>query len=382
MSSRVWTCTREPVFDALSLPLHPCVIFLIAFAALSFRAHQRYAIDELASSLWRALLKTALALCGFFWFWACLIRFAFQMDPALVLNAVPYVWSVAGWTVLWRVRRRWQLSSAAERQRRPPGFMAVRWVIPCFVALLLARPWVPNTNLLLSFPYKLFEWPLAWSTNFIASDECLASRVTEYGYGWLYGIAHIIGEPAYNELKFRGKAAVPGISAALYDSLDLEAISPGFYARRYTGFYSEDAVTDYEYRARDGISFLLTQVGKYGGPQPVLHAWKTRGPAPELRGEADHVLTCIRIGRQSLIDKATGPGCALPGEFCENDKCYKIFGEHCTLGSECYSNTCEGHTCCQPLGEACNGSECCTGAACSAGRCATRGTSSPASSGQ
>jgi hypothetical protein len=235
MSGRVWTCTRDPVFDALSLPLHPCVILLIAFAALSFRAHQRYAVDELASLLWRALLKTALALCGFFLFWACLIRFAFQMDPALILNAVPYVWSVAGWVVFWLVRRRWQLSGAAEPQRRHPGFMV----------------------------------------------------------------------------------------------------------------------------------------------QPVLHAWKTRGPAPELQGEADHVLTCIRIGRQSLIDKATGPGCALPGEFCENGKCYKIFGEHCTLGSECYSNTCEDHSCCQPLGQACNGSECCPGAACSAGRCATRGTSSP-----
>ena len=84
-------------------------------------------------------------------------------------------------------------------------------------------------------------------------------------YGSLTGIANVIGQPAYRELKFRGKAAVPGMSAALYDSLDLEALSPGFYARHYTGFYEKSAVTDYVYRARYGISFLLTQVGKYGG---------------------------------------------------------------------------------------------------------------------
>jgi hypothetical protein len=158
--------------------------------------------------------------------------------------------------------------------------MAVRWVIPCIVALLLARPWVSNTNQLLSFPYKLFEWPLAWSTNFIASDECLASRVIEYR--WLNGISKIIGEPALNELAFRGKAALPGMSATLYDSLDLEALSPGFYARRYTGYYEKSAVSDYSDRARYGVSVLLAQGGKYGGPQPVLRAWKTRAPAPEL----------------------------------------------------------------------------------------------------
>jgi hypothetical protein len=144
MNARVWVCTRDPVFGALSLPLHPYVILLVIFAALTFRAHGRYAADELASQLWRALLKTTIGLCGFFLFWTCLVRFAFQMGPALVLNAVPYVWSVAGWLTAWLVWRRWR-SGAVEPRRRSPGFMGVRWLRRSTIASIW-MPFRPGTT--------------------------------------------------------------------------------------------------------------------------------------------------------------------------------------------------------------------------------------------
>jgi len=364
MFGGVWTCARDPIFDVLSLPLHPCVIALIIFGAVFFRGRGDAELDSVLTRLWILLSKTWLALCGFFFFCACLVRLAFQIDPSLVLNAVRYVWAAAGWLVFYLIWRAWSRGKIAVRARAPIPY--VHWSIPVFVVLVLARPWVSSTDLVLSLPYKMVEWPLAFVTNLFASDECLADRVIKYSGE--RGLSEFVGGPAYLELMWRGKAAVPGIVKELYCSLDLDALSPGFVERN-TGEYDPEVARDYVRRASSGVEFLLEQVGKYGGADPVLEVWSQRAPTAHLQKVATSALTCIRLGRQSLIGKG-GANCALPGEYCEAGRCYKIFGEMCSRADECYSRTCENSVCCRGVGGPCSGTECCRGSECRAGTCA------------
>jgi hypothetical protein len=381
MNARIWVCTRDPVFDLLGLPLHPCVLLLLLYAAMHFEAKAQYDKADWARAMLRTSVRVIFGLTVVFTFAACLVRFAFQTDPSLVLNAVPYVWSLAGCLVVWFVWQRWRRGGYAPKQRDPRAVRG-RGLVLCAAVLLAIRPWVSNSNIFLSAPYKIGEWLIALPTTFIASDECLASRVTEYDM--VHGVSTMIGHPARAELDWRGKSAVRGVSATLYDSLDLDAIRPDYYHRHYSVFSDRESVNTVQDRASYGLGYLLKEVGRFGGAQPVLHAWKTRAPDEDLRNQAAWVLTCIRMGRQALIDRASGPGCAMPGEVCEHDKCYKIFGELCNSGAECLSDTCEGSTCCQPLGQSCNGTECCGTAICLKGQCATaesdQQTSPPAAS--
>ncbi|MET0793258.1 MAG: hypothetical protein ABW061_17185 [Polyangiaceae bacterium] len=95
MSDRVWVCTREPLLDVLSTPLHPCLILMVLFAALTFGAWRRERWREMAHDLWRYLLIAALLIIALFCFVALLTRFAFGADPSPLLRWVPVARALA-----------------------------------------------------------------------------------------------------------------------------------------------------------------------------------------------------------------------------------------------------------------------------------------------
>ena len=77
MGDRVWVCAREPLFELLSAPLHPCVILMVIFSGLTFGAWRRERWRRVAYDLWRYLLFVALLVGAFFLLVALLTRFAF-----------------------------------------------------------------------------------------------------------------------------------------------------------------------------------------------------------------------------------------------------------------------------------------------------------------
>jgi hypothetical protein len=77
MTVGIWVCTRDPAVEILALPLHPCVILLALFAALTFEARGRHREQLLARALWRGLLATAILLDAFFFGASLLVRFLF-----------------------------------------------------------------------------------------------------------------------------------------------------------------------------------------------------------------------------------------------------------------------------------------------------------------
>ncbi|MET0793257.1 MAG: hypothetical protein ABW061_17180 [Polyangiaceae bacterium] len=239
----------------------------------------------------------------------------------------------------------------------------MRWAVLGLVLVLAARPWIPSSLFLLSWPYDLAGAAVDFPTVFIASDECLAARLTHLG------VSSFVGEPAQDELEHRGAAAVPGMARVLSQQLDRDALRPGFFNRHQSEFKAEATVYSVYQRAQSGASFLITQIAKYGGAQPVLETWAEQAPTPGLRAKAAMALECVQLKRQSMLNVYSA-SCAAPGEVCTAGRCSKIFGESCHGGIECFSNTCAAGRCCQPLGEACTGTECCGLGSCTAGRCA------------
>jgi len=203
----------------------------------------------------------------------------------------------------------------------------------------------------------------------VASDECLAARVLEYKV-MSSGLSSYVGQPARHELEFRGVAAVPGMARFLSQQLELDALRPGFSARHQSELYGTDTIYAISNRADYGVRFLIAQIAKHGGADPVLRTWAERGPSPGLRAKATMALECVKRNRQSLLN-ASRVSCAAPGEvWCTAGRCPMGLGEKCNADSECFSDACQTGHCCQPLGEACTaGTQCCAPGVCMQGQC-------------
>ena len=160
------------------------------FVALSLDAKGRYREGHWARQLWRALLATEVVLCACFALAAGIVRYAFDANPTAILNAVPYVWSVAGWLVAWFI---WHHRERIQ-PRRNPGSGTGRWLVLCAAIALAVRPWIPDSNIVFAAPYEIVEWFIDSSTNGIASNECLAARITEYDMN--SGVFSGVGGPA------------------------------------------------------------------------------------------------------------------------------------------------------------------------------------------
>jgi len=367
MGDRVWLCTREPLFELLSAPLHPCVILMVIFSGLTFGAWRRERWRRVAYDLWRYLLFVALLVGAFFLLVALLTRFAFGADPSAILRWVPAARAVAAALagfLVWRDRH-----TTPDLLPAPRWWFRLRWAVLSLVLAIAVRPWIPNTNWLLSGPYEILEAMVDFPTVYVASDECLAARVFEYEVVSSH-LSSFVGQPAHNELQFRGSAAVPGMARFLSQQLELDALRPGFSERHQSELYGTDTTYTVSRRANFGALFLITQIAKQGGADPVLRSWAERGPSPRFRASAAMALECVRLKRQSVLN-VYNLSCGAPGELCTVDRCYKNLGKECNASNECFSGSCGAGRCCQSFGEACTaGTECCLTGNCVRGRCA------------
>jgi hypothetical protein len=341
-----------------------------------------------AAQFWRALLFP-LSVIFFIGFTctpliALLPRWIFSFAPGALTTASRYVLVVVGWLVVANTVRKSRRSpdmpstttdASAGTAGAPPlklgwGQMLVLG-LPLFASLiLLGGRFLADPRMPLSAPARLAEWLVDIATTRVASDECLAARVVEYGsHG---GLDALPGSDASKVLNSRGRDAVPGMVAILYDHLDADAARDDYVdgVRRWT----DDSgmlrlVGTANNRFQSGILDLLVRVSRTSGKQPVLQAWSKYRYSPRISQTATSILDCFRLNRPELIGPNVGVGCARPGEVCENGNCRRIFGEQCAASNECVSGTCEGGLCCQPLGENCGGEECCAKAMCVDGRC-------------
>ena len=261
MGDRVWVCTREPFFDWLSAPLHPCVILMLWFAGLSLGARGFSAEHKLVRELWRYLLLAGVSVWVAFAFTAALARFGFSADPSPIVGAVPLARGVSAALVAGVAWRRRHLG--VPLPWRAKSWFRGRWLVLCASLVLAARPWISNTNWLVSGPFEIAEGAVDASTNYIASDQCLASRVIEYSAAARISasLSWIVGEGARNELDWRGARAVPGISELLNDRLDLDALQPDYLQNHRSSFYGRGTPETIRSRAISGIRGLLTDVG-------------------------------------------------------------------------------------------------------------------------
>lgn len=263
VGDRVWVCTREPLLNALGAPLHPCVILMVLFAALTFGKWRRERWRRLAHDLWRYLLVAAVLVSAFFLLIALLTRLAFGADPSPLLRWVSVARglaaALAGWLV-WQRR-----DTALALSPGPVWWFRARWLMLGFVLMIAARPWFSSTAFILSWPYELVEVAVELPTFFVASDECLAARVMEYDTH--RGLSSYVGQPARRELEHRGAAAVPGMARVLSEMLDLDALKSDFRKRNQGVFESETDVYSINQIATFGAKLLVAKIAKYGGDQ-------------------------------------------------------------------------------------------------------------------
>jgi hypothetical protein len=288
--------------------------------------------------------------------------------------------SNAGWlTIAVVAAREWRTPVAPQILGSvdvPPGGRAklsgrLKLALPLLGSLALVfGSFFADPRMPLSAPARLFEWAIDMSTSRVASDECLASRVIEYGTH--ASVDALPGKYASEELSWRGLSAVPGMVATLYDHLGSAAARDDYVdgVSRWT----DDSgllrlVGTANDRFQSGILGILTRVSRAGGEQPVLKAWAAYRHSPRLSQAAASMLDCFRMNRKELIGPNVGAGCARAGEVCENGICLRLFGERCAVGNECLSSTCEAGRCCQSLGEACAADQCCGTNLCIDGRC-------------
>lgn len=171
VGDRVWVCTREPSLNALGAPLHPCVILMVLFAALTFGKWRRERWRRLAHDLWRYLLVAAVLVIAFFLIIALLTRLAFGADPSPLVRWVSVARGLAAALAAWLVWRRRDTASALSPG--PVWWFRARWLVLGFVLMIAARPWFSSTAFILSWPYELVEVAVELPTFFVASDECL-----------------------------------------------------------------------------------------------------------------------------------------------------------------------------------------------------------------
>ena len=139
MGDRVWVCTREPLLNALGAPLHPCVILIVLFAALTFGKWRRERWRRLAHDLWRYLLVAAVLVTAFFFFIALLTRLAFGADPSPLVRWVSVARGLAAALAGWLVWRRRDTASALS-----PGPLAVLHLGGCRPTRIARACWMAS----------------------------------------------------------------------------------------------------------------------------------------------------------------------------------------------------------------------------------------------
>ncbi len=221
MVPRVWTCVEPPVLlRLLAMPLHPLAILLLFAAAFASLALGREALSKaLRRVAVVALLALFAALLAFGMMALALVKT--HSNPTSVLRFAPWFWSTLGPIALTvgvyfcRVPREGFRKALLVRAtnlglaRRAANLCA--FLLAALVALLIAgRSVITDEHQGLSAPYRTFEFLLPDQIESIASDECLAARVLEYGPKDPY-----VGEKAAWKLKARGKSAADGVASRL-----------------------------------------------------------------------------------------------------------------------------------------------------------------------
>ena len=222
MVPRLWTCAEQhPLLVLLSGPLKPLVIGMLVVGAL-------LALFKERSTLSRLLLRTALiasvtlvvAVAAFSTASVALAKTG--TNPTLILRWTPWVWAGLGPLALaiglrpafsredgWRNLLQRQAPASG---RSSPRFLLVSGLVGTLVttSLLGARPFISDEHSWLSAPYRLFEFLVPDQIVLIASDECLAKRVLEYG-----GSDPFVGEPAAETLVAHGSWGIDAVVARL-----------------------------------------------------------------------------------------------------------------------------------------------------------------------
>jgi hypothetical protein len=223
MVPRVWTCGEQhPLLVVLSVSLKPVVIGLLVVGALLALMRRRPLLSRL---LFRtALVASVSVLAAVAAFTMASVALAkTESNPTLVLRWAPWVWAGLGPLSLavafkpafaaqdgWR---RLLQREAPMGGRSPPSRLLVVGGLACaFVAttVLGARYFISDEHSRLSAPYRLFEFLVPDQIELIASDDCLAQRVLEYGDSDPF-----VGRPAARKLASRGSWGIDAVVTRL-----------------------------------------------------------------------------------------------------------------------------------------------------------------------
>jgi hypothetical protein len=223
MVPRLWTCIEQPAsLTLLSLPLRPVLVTSLVFAGLLALLTNRIALARLIFRA-AATFGLSLVMCVAAFSMAALALAQTHTDPTLVLRWAPWAWAILGpltTAIVIRLvgtrRAHWRslfLRDAAAGSSRKFLLMPIAAAALFFSILVGARPLVSDERAWLSAPYRLFEFLVPDQIVAIASDECLAARVFEYGDSEPF-----VGQPATWKLEARGDLAVDAVVTLLNEA--------------------------------------------------------------------------------------------------------------------------------------------------------------------
>jgi len=230
MIPRLWSCTSHPQLEWLALPFNPIVLLGLFLLTAALPANASWSFRALR--LWQTLLAAVLGSIA-------LIALAAGVSRALggrgnpVFVSARYVFPVAAWAAVavglaWGSRSAQRVDTLEQGvQRVGPTRLLIR-VSAVLAALLLmlivARQFIADFQRPWSLPYEIAEWYFDDATMDLASDECLAFRVTDdlARHG-----SSDPGAAARYRLRRSGHSAVPGVADYLADRLVSGRFCPG-----------------------------------------------------------------------------------------------------------------------------------------------------------
>ncbi len=223
MIPRLWSCTSHPSLEWLALPFSPIVLLGLFLLAATLPANVSW--SKRASRLWQTLLAAELGSIALFVLIAGVSR-AFGGRGNPIFLAARYVFPFIAWAAV-AVGLLW--GSRGERQAGAPGTAAMRvdssrllirrcavFAAIVLLAAIVARRFIAGFQRPWSLPYEIAEWYFDDATMDLASDECLAFRVTDDLAR--YGTSDP-GAAARYRLRNSGHLAAPGVAEYLADRL-------------------------------------------------------------------------------------------------------------------------------------------------------------------
>lgn len=258
-------------------------------------ARWRSALRGVSLALWSALVLTAIGLVA-------LVVGAVVSPTAVPSSGALCLLPAAGaWTLAVLLHRKTNAGSAGSgpSKRRPRLRRVLGVTAVLIVGVYLGPPLAVSFSAPDSpwrLPGRLAAWVFALKTAPLATDECLVSRIARYaeagpagtfGGDIARGVTARASDAAHEELRERGKSALPAIEHGLLSAIESEDVEQ-----------------------QENLVELLRRATRWPEADEIIRRWAHATPAPAAQPLVRKWLVCIEKGRRKfIIGKVTDRHC-------------------------------------------------------------------------